>query len=131
MEDGDNNEYSIKLHINIYGQKQAGRFWYKYLAKKLIMELGLTNSYIDEFVFYRVPVMYILYKYYSIISVPNKENMDAVLEDLKKANLGVTVEGTLEELLGVNINRRTYGSIHLTQPHLIYQIVNYLGQENP
>ena len=25
VEDGDNNDYSLKLHRNIYGQKQSGR----------------------------------------------------------------------------------------------------------
>ena len=33
VEDGDNNDYALKLHRNIYGQKQAGRVWYKYLTK--------------------------------------------------------------------------------------------------
>ena len=39
MEYGDNNEYALKLHRNIYGQNQYGRVWYKYLTKKLLMEL--------------------------------------------------------------------------------------------
>ena len=39
MEYGYNNDYSLKLHINIYSQKKAERLWYKYLTKKLIMEL--------------------------------------------------------------------------------------------
>ena len=67
----------------------------------------------------------------SIISGPNKEDLDAVVADMKKANLGVTVEGTLEDFLGGNINRRKYGSIHLTQHHIIDQIVKDLGQDNP
>ena len=75
--------------------------------------------------------MHILYKYDSIISGPNKEDLDAVVADTKKANLGVTVEGTLEDFLGGNINRRKYGSIHLTQNHIIDQIVKDLGKDNP
>ena len=51
LEDGDNNDYALKLQRNIYGQKQAGRVRYKYLTKKLLMELGLTKSDINEFVF--------------------------------------------------------------------------------
>ena len=30
VEDIDNDEYALKLHRNIYGQKQAGRAWYNY-----------------------------------------------------------------------------------------------------
>ena len=94
------------------------------------MDLGFTKSEIDECVFYRVSVMYILYTDESIIAVPNQEDLAAVVEDFKKENLGVTVEGTLEDFLVVNIYRRKDGSIHLTQPHLIEQIVKYLVQEN-
>ena len=83
------------------------------------MKIGFTKSEIDECGFYRGSFVYILYKYDSIIAGPNQEDMDAVVADLKKANLEVTVEGTLEVFLGVNINRRKDGRIHLTQPYLI------------
>ena len=39
---------------------------------------------IGECVFYRVLVMYIIYKYDSIIAGPNQEKLDAVVADLKK-----------------------------------------------
>ena len=42
----------LKLHRNIYGQKQAGRVWYKYLQEKLT-SIGFTKSAVDEGVFYR------------------------------------------------------------------------------
>ena len=48
---------------------------------------------------------------------------------MKKENLVIHLEGTLEEFLGVNTNRRKDGSIYLTQPHLIEHTVNDLGQE--
>ena len=112
------------------GQQQAGRVWYKYLTKKLLMDLGFTNSDIDECVFYRISVMFILYTDESIIAGPNQQDLDAVVEDTKKENMVVIVEGTLEEFLGVNTKRRKDGSIYLTQPHLIEHTVNDLGQEN-
>ena len=40
VEVGKKGEYALKLHKNVYGQKQAGRVWYKYLIKKLTEELG-------------------------------------------------------------------------------------------
>ena len=49
----------------------------------------------------------------------------------KKEKLGVTVEGTFEDFLGVKIDRRKYCSIHLTQPHIIEQKVKYPRQDNP
>ena len=73
VEYGYNDEYAFKLHRRIYDQKQAGRVWNNSLTKNLIKELGFTNSGIDECVFYMRSVMYILYTYDPIISVPNKE----------------------------------------------------------
>ena len=32
INDGDNKSYVLKVHRNIYGQKQAGRVWNKYLV---------------------------------------------------------------------------------------------------
>ena len=57
LKDGYHNDYALKLHRNIYGQKKYGRVCYKYLTKKIIMELGLTKSDINECVFYRGSVM--------------------------------------------------------------------------
>ena len=58
--------------------------------------------------------MYILYTDESIIAGPNQEDLDAVVVDLKTSKLGVIVEVTIEDLLGVNTDRRKYGSTHLT-----------------
>ena len=53
MDDGENNDYALKFNIKIYSQKQSERVWYKYLTKKLLMELVFTKSDINECVFYR------------------------------------------------------------------------------
>ena len=36
LEGGKKVNYALKLHKNIYGQKQAGRVWYRYLTQKLL-----------------------------------------------------------------------------------------------
>ena len=95
------------------------------------MKLGFTKSEIDECVFYRGSVMYILFKDDSNIKGPNQEELYTIVAYLKKENLEIRIEGTIEELLGVKIDRRKYGSINLIQPHLIEKIVKDLGQDNP
>ena len=42
VEGGTRDEYDLKLHKNVYGQKQAGRVWYKYLTNKLVNAMGFT-----------------------------------------------------------------------------------------
>ena len=46
------------------------------------MELGFTKSEINECVFYKGSVMYILYTYESTITGPNQEELDTVVSDL-------------------------------------------------
>jgi hypothetical protein len=50
--DSDPKDYVLKLHRNIYGQKQAGRVWNQFLVSKLVNELGFKQSKVDECVFY-------------------------------------------------------------------------------
>jgi hypothetical protein len=57
---GDAKDYVLKIHRNIYGQKQAGRVWNKYLSNKLVNELGFKQSKVDECVYYRGKTLYVL-----------------------------------------------------------------------
>ena len=116
----------MKLHKNVYGQKQAGRVWYRYPTKNLLEELGFEISQVDECVFYRGKTVYILYTDDSILAGPDPEEIEQVLKDLKKENFEVTDEGNIEDFLGVNIERKE-GKIKLSQPHLIEQVINDLG----
>ena len=41
----------LKLHHNLYGQKQAGCVWYEFLCKRLITKAGFIQSKHDECLF--------------------------------------------------------------------------------
>ena len=119
-------EYVLQVHKNVYGQKQAGRVWNKFLVEKLINNLHFKQSKVDECVFYRGSTIYILYTDDSILAGPNQQEIDQIIIDLKEANLDITIEGDLQDFLGVNIERSSDGRIHLSQPHLIDQILHDL-----
>jgi hypothetical protein len=70
--------------------------------------------------------MYVLYTDDSILVGPDEAEIDQVIEDIKQARLNITIEGDLQDFLGINIDRKPDGSIHLTQPHLIDQILKDL-----
>lgn len=75
--------------------------------------------------------MYILYTDDSLRAGPNKEEIEQVIAYVEKAKLKITVEGTIEDFLGIHINQHSDDSIHMTQPHLINQILSDLNfQEN-
>lgn len=123
IKDGDTKDFVLKVHRNIYGQKQAGRVWNKYLTDRLIHKVGFKQSAVDECVFYRGNVMYVLYTDDSILAGPDLKEIDRAIEDIKAAQLNITIEGDVQDFLGVNIDRRPDGTIHMTQPHLIDQIL--------
>ena len=53
MDEGNPSDYALHIHRNIYGQKQAGRVWNRYLVRKLVDEVGFTQSQVDECLFYK------------------------------------------------------------------------------
>jgi ribosomal protein S17E len=70
--------------------------------------------------------MYALYTDDSILAGPDQDEIDQIIKEMKEVNLDITVEGDLQDFLGVNIERMADGSIQLTQPHLIDQILDDL-----
>ena len=76
------------------------------------------------------PHLYVLYTDDSILAGPNKEELQQVIKEIKKSGLNVTVEEDLQDFLGVRIDRMEDGSISLTQPQLIDQILKDLRMDN-
>jgi Reverse transcriptase (RNA-dependent DNA polymerase) len=130
LTDGSPKDWVLKLHRNVYGQKQAGRVWNQYLVHKLTNTLHFVQSKVDECVFYRGSVMYVLYTDDSLLAGPDKKEIDKVIQDLTRAGLNITVEGDIQDFLGVNITKLEDGRVELTQPHLIDQIISDLRMKD-
>ena len=96
------------------------------LGEKLVNELSFNQSKVDECILYRVQTLYVLYTYDSILSGPSEKEIDQIIKDSRKAKLDLTIEGDLQDFLGVNIEKKKDGTTHLTQPHLIDQILKDL-----
>jgi Reverse transcriptase (RNA-dependent DNA polymerase) len=87
LEDGhDRAKYVLKLHRNIYGSKNAGRTWYQYLSQKLVEEVGFVQSKIDDCVYYKGKVMYVLYTDDSILAGPDRNDIEQVIKDINKTH---------------------------------------------
>ena len=124
--EGDNTEeHVLQIERNVYGQKQAGRVWHKHLVSKL-SSIGFVQSKIDPCVFYKGRIIYVLYTDDTILAGPNKKEIDETIEQIKSAGLQITVEGSIEDFLGVRVQRNNDGSFEFTQTHLIDQITQAL-----
>ena len=119
-------DHVLKLHRNYYDQENAVRLWNQCLVKKL-KKTCFKQSNIDEYIFYKGKVMCSLYVDESILTGPDPKEIDDILKIMRKAKLDITEEGTLKEFLGVNIDKKSNGTIHLTQ---LYLIDNVLGDLN-
>ena len=91
----DRKTFVLKLHQNLYGQKQAGRVWYKYLRKCLITKAGFLPSKHDKCLVFRGKVMYALYIDDSILGTPTRHELDVAIAAIKDAKLQITLEGDL------------------------------------
>ena len=72
--------------------------------------------------------MYALYTDDSILAGPDEDELYAIVKEIKAAGLNATVEGKIEDFLGVNIQEKD-GKFHLTQPALIKSIIKDLRLE--
>jgi hypothetical protein len=81
---------------------------------------------VDKCVFYKGNILYVLYTDNSIIAGPDKDEIYKIIKKIQKVGLNITVEGDLQDFLGIKIQREDDGSIYLSQPHLIEQILRAL-----
>ena len=119
-------DYLLQIHKNIYGQRQAGRVWNKYLVEKLI-RIGFHQSQHDECVFFKGRAMYVLYTDDSILAGPDPDELDSIMKQIRGVGLKITSEGGIEDFLGINVEQQPDGSYTLTQTRLIDSILEDLG----
>ena len=125
--------HALRLKKNIYGGKAAGRVWNQYLHKGLT-KIGFKQSKIDACVYYRDQTVFLTYVDDTIILSPDPTEADRVVAQLRALKYDVTDEGEISDYLGVKVERQQDGTIKLTQPQLIDQILqdlNLIGQQPP
>ena len=119
--------HALKLIRNVYGQKQAGRVWNKYMDKGM-KDIGFTPSAFDPCLYYRGSVLFLVYIDDCIVFGPNDEAIDQVVTDLRSSPQQFTVDdqGDVGDFLGIQIKQQAEGSVHLSQPQLIDSIIKDL-----
>ena len=124
--EGEKADFVLRMLRNIYGQKQAGRVWNKYLHG-ILLRLGFVQSQVDEGIYYRCGVIYLLYTDDSLLASKDETKLNQAMKDIQDSGLKITIEGELEEFLGVHIRRTKDGRYIMTKPNLANPICNDLG----
>jgi hypothetical protein len=123
---GQKSTHCLKLKKNLYGQKQAGRVWNQFLHSGLT-DLGFQQSTVDECVYYRGSSILLCYVDDTILIDPSDKEIDNIIKQLQDHKFNVQDEGQIEDFLGVRIQHREDGTIEMSQPHLIEQVLQDLN----
>ena len=98
--------------------------------KKLTEDVSFVQSKVDECILCKGNVIYLLYTDNMILAGLDKSEIDEVIKQVRGAKLNITVEGDLQDFLGVCITCEADGSVHFAQPHLIDKILKNLRLDN-
>jgi len=99
---------------------------------------GFEQSDVDMCVYYRESVVLMIYTDDGIFMAPKQEDIDHCynllineythpVTKVKHRAFKMTDEGDVSDYLGVEIQPLANGTIKLSQPHLIDQIIKHLG----
>jgi hypothetical protein len=119
----NSKDHILKLLANIYGQKQAGHVWNSYLVTKL-REINFKQSLIDDCVFYRDDIIFIVYVDDGIFLGPSDQQLHDIINKLRNLKLSIEDQGHPADYVGVSIKKLKDGVIELTQQALIDSIIS-------
>ena len=119
--------HALKLVRNVYGQKQAGRVWNKYMDQSM-NEIGFKPSTIDPCLYYRGEIIFLVYIDDCLIFGPTGHSIDSVVADLHACSHRFTADdqGDIRDFLGIQVQKLSDGTIQLSQPQLIDSIIKDL-----
>jgi hypothetical protein len=118
----------LKLEKNIYGQKQAGRVWNSYLVDKLT-SLGFTPSLIDDCVFFRDDIIFMVYVDDGIFLGNEDSKLQDAIKEIQNSGLNIEDQGHPADYVGVNIKKLRGGSYEFTQRALIDAMVSSMTSD--
>ena len=125
-------KHCLRILRNIYGGKDSGRVWFQHLRSVLIDGLHYHQSKFDECIFYHQTTIFVVYTDDGILFDPSMSTINERIKDLQSL-FDLEVQGNIQDYLGIRIDRKSDGSIHMTQPHLIDSVLedlNLLAHEN-
>ena len=119
----------LRLKKSLYGLSIAPKKWMELLHGALI-EMGYTQSSFDQCLFYKDGVLIGTYVDDCCCAFKDKKLSEEFVSDLRKRGFELTVEGSLEEFLGIKLVRDESGTFNLTQQGLIDKVIQTTGLED-
>jgi hypothetical protein len=114
-----------KLRKSLYGLAQSPRNYFLYTRDKLI-KMGFVQSEADPCLFISNDIICLIYVDDALLFYKDKESIDILVNKMKQERMLFREEESVAGYLGVHIDRRDDGTIHLTQKGLAEKIVDSL-----
>ena len=112
----------LKLRKSVYGMAVAPRLWYLHLLKAL-KKLGFKKSSYDQCLLYNENAILITFVDDCGLAVKDPKYIDVFVSELQKLGFELHVEGDFSAFLGVAIEKRDDGTIHMHQRGLIKKVL--------
>ena len=126
VEQSHPREWFIRLDKNLDGLKYAGLAWFEKL-KEIMEARYFVQSQVDPCVWYKEEIGLLFYVYDCLLFSPSKDKIDEVYASLQ-SNFNIEDDGELNKYIGIELDRRPYGSINIRQPYLTQRILNMIQQ---
>jgi len=114
-----------KLQRSLYGLAQSPRNFFLH-TKAQLQKLGFTQSIADPCLFISRDVICLIYVDDALLFYKNPEAVDRLTKRMTEENIQFREEEDVAGFLGVHIDHKDDGSIHLTQKGLAERIVEAL-----
>jgi hypothetical protein len=111
---GNSTDHILKSEKNIYGLKQTGHTWNSLLVDKLT-SIGFTMSLIDDCVFFRDDIIFMVYVDDGIFLGSDNLQLQEVIKEIQDLGLNIEDQGHHADYIGVNIKKLKDGSYAFTQ----------------
>ncbi len=126
-EHGNSKDHVLKLEKNKYGQKQVRCIWNSFLVEKLIMSKGFTPSLIDDCMFFRNDIMFMMYVDDGIFLGSKDLQLQDIVKEIQNLGLNIEDQGHPADYVSVNIKNLKDLSFEFTQWALIDSIIDDVG----
>ena len=104
----------LKLKKSLYGLKQSPRNFFLHLKEKL-EECGFEQSMADQCLFISGTAVCLVYVDDTLLYADSMEEINVAIKAIEDAGMHLEVEDDVAGFLGVLIDRKNDGTIHMTQ----------------
>ena len=117
----------LRLIKSLYGDARAPRLFYDLCESTFLRDISIRQSAYNPCLFFSDRLIVVLYVDDCGICRKEQSDVDNLVKKLRDKGLGLTVDGTLTEFLGIKFHQVGHSEFHMTQCGLMDKVVKATG----